>query len=325
MEQILPRAEQKALEHQVLSQDHATALEAFCAATEAREKRTDEAFVVHVTCMDERDTFASEAAGEPLGAAELYASAGGKVTPEKLLELYGAQMTEARDAGKEIVIHLMPHKCKHIHSGCAAFKTDEAAQKAYFSELVTSLKSRPEFADAKVIAEFYETDDHGVEPIAGDAPLESSRLMIANLQAKGRADESKAGEWDEAHAGNRIYVGDRPRAWTTRRNRAYHLHSGMDRQELIDGIALAIKVIKSHSHVQTDRVPIVIQNDRHVGGVAALPDDVNELIGLLNASPNLSEEALKVKVDELELISTETNPESWKGNEIEQTEVKQAA
>lgn len=321
------RIEQKEQQIDVLRRDHERALEEFFSSKEERESRKGEAFQIHVTCMDERDTFASEATGEPLGSMELFASPGGKVTPEKLVELYGKQLAEARAAGKELAVYLMPHTCgADNHAGCAAFKTDEKAQEAYFSQLADGLRARPEFAGTKIVTAFYDTDSHEMRPFHGSMVSKQADDAAVRLRSeKGEGKEEAKGDWDRAHAGNRIYVGDLPRAWTARRNAAYHLHSGMDRQELVDGIALAVKVIKVHSHVDLASTPIVIQLDAALGSRDAFAMSDEDILMTLNASPNLADAALKVHPEEVMIIRTQTNPETWEGTILGQETMQQAA
>lgn len=318
--------EQKQEQLALLMRDHAVAVEAFQTAAEAREKRLKEAFQVHATCMDERDTFASEATGEPLGSMELFASPGGKVSSETLVRLYAKQIAEARTQGKELNLWLMPHTCgADGHSGCAAFKTDEKAQIDYFSKLADELRSMPAFADVNIRTAFYDTDTHALSAFHGTELPVSSPAVAKILQTeKGKASVEAKGDWDRAHSGNRIYIGNAPRAWTARRNAAYHLSPGMEREELLDGIALAVKVIKSHSHVDLSATPIVIQLDQDQTGNGLEMSDA-DLVARLNASANLSDPNQKIALDEIMIVRTQTNQETWEGDIASQSERLPAA
>ncbi|MCC7357823.1 hypothetical protein IT408_04985 [Candidatus Uhrbacteria bacterium] len=316
------RFEQKDGALQQLQEDHRVALKAFHEVTSQREARRAVAFQIHVSCMDERDTFACEATGEPVGAMELFASPGGEITKDrkgesgaqKLIDLYGKDIAEARAAGKEISISMMPHICgADGHFGCAAFANDMAAQEAYFSELVEAIVARPEFEGVKILTAFYDTDTHALKPFHGsELQADAKESGIALLERRGGGMADGKGEKDRAHAGNRIYVGDLPRAWIVRRNSAYQLHSGLDEEALLDGIALAVKVIQTHSHVNTAAQPIVIQVDRHVGEefIEILRDPI-ELWNTLKRNSLLKD----VEVDEegIMIVYTETDPKSWEG------------
>lgn len=305
------RESQKEDAYEILEEDQEEALHAFEAAREAREKRRAEAFQVHVTCMDERDTFSSEATGEPLGSMELFASPGGALSADRdpkngadrFLAIYGDGLRKAKEEGKERVVWLMPHSCSgDTHSGCAAFKTDENAQRDYFRAVASELASRPELEGATIHAAMYDTDTHELSSFLEEELPPQTKDAASRLQIqKGIVGDSKAPEHDRAHAGNRIYVGTRPRAWTAERNHAYHLSPTMEHDELLDGMALAVKVIKMHSHVDTDAVPIVIQLDK-TSDAPSLPLSDEELLSRLNLTP-----------DEALIIRSETDTETWKG------------
>lgn len=324
MTQSESREAQKEQALRVLEADHNVALNAFESTAAEREKRRSEAFQVHVTCMDERDTFASEATGEPLGAMELFASPGGRIAPETFVRLYGQGIAEAKKAGKEITVHLMPHTCSgDAHAGRAAFKTDEKAQIDYFTKLADELRGRPELEGAKILTSFYETDTHELVPFGGSvvppAAAEAADVLREEHGVSGKGGE---GESDRQHAGSRVYVGDLPRAWTARRNAAYHLHPGMEREELFEGIAFAIKVMKAHSHADLAKMPIVIQLDAHPGEQGIGMTDAG-LLKRLNASPLLK--GIEVKANDVLVVRTETDPETWEGNIVTESEPSKMA
>ncbi len=319
------REAQKERELQLLEHDHEKAVAEFASQREAREARKAKAFGVVVGCMDERNTFQNEATGEPLGAVESFSSPGGRVTAETLIRLYSPQIEEARKAGKEINLYLLPHKCSGDgHAGCAAFKNDNQALTEYFSGLTADLKSRPEFAGVNFVTAFYDTDDHGLEPI-GDSKIPTAADYAKNrlVESVGISDADSSGPKDRVHAGNRIYVGELPRAWSATRNAAYHLHPGMPAEELLEGVALAVRVIKTHSHVKLREKPVVIQLDVPVGDEAPVPMTDGELLKRLNASPLLK--GIELTADELLVVRTETDKESWQGRVSGQEEMKQAA
>lgn len=319
------RKEQKERELQLLEQEHEKALGEFASQREAREARKAKAFGVVVGCMDERNTFQSEATGEPLGAVESFSSPGGVIEPETFIKLYGEKIEEARKTGKEINVYLLPHKCSGDgHAGCAAFKNDEKALTAYFSKLAAELKSRPELAGVNFVTAFYDTDDHSLEPI-GDSGIPAAADYAHNrlVESVGVASAEGRGPKDRIHAGNRIYVGELPRAWSATRNAAYHLHPGMPAEELVSGIALAVRVIKTHSHVKLHDKPVVIQFDSPVGSEAPVPMADAELLERLNASPLLK--GIELTADELLVVRTETDKESWQRKVAGQEEIKQAA
>ncbi|MBI5654083.1 hypothetical protein HZC53_00285 [Candidatus Uhrbacteria bacterium] len=308
------REAQKERELQLLEQDRTKAVAEFASQREAREARRAKAFGVVVGCMDERNTFQNEATGEPLGAVESFSSPGGRVTAETLLKLYGPQIEEARKSGKEINIYLFPHKCSGDgHAGCAAFKNDEAALTEYFSNLATDLKSRPEFAGANFVTAFYDTDDHGLEPI-GDSIIPAAADYARNrlVESVGISKADGVGPKDRVHSGNRIYVGELPRAWSATRNAAYNLHPGMPVEELLEGVALAVRVIKTHSHVKLREKPVVIQLDSPVGSEDPIQMTDEKILERLNASPLLK--GIELTADELLVVRSETDKESWQGS-----------
>ncbi len=324
-EALLPRAEQKQHALEGLDQDHAAAIAAYEAQKEAREARRAEAFGIHVTCMDERDTFAGEATGEPLGALELFATPGGRTTPDELLKAYGSQLEAARKAGKELTIWLMPHHCAaDSHAGCAAFAADEAAQTEYFTKLSDDLRSRPEFDGVNILTAFYDTDAHALKPFHGTELPERAVHAAGPLagQTGVSSAEGKA-ELDRSHAGTRVYVGDRPRAWVARRNVTYHLSPEMESDALLEGIALAVKVMKTHAHADLSRTPIVIQIDRHPGTEDVIGMADADLLERLNVSPLLK--GIELTPDEMLVVRTETDPATWQGQRLEGEEIAEAA
>jgi len=171
---------------------------------------------------------------------------------------------------------------------------------------------------------FYDTDSHALQPFHGaEVPKEAVYAGNRLREQVGVATEGGKNAADRAHSGNRIYVGDLPRAWTARRNAAYHLHSGMEAEELLEGIALAVRVIKTHSHVDVLRQPIVVQVDRHPGDSAAVGLRDEDILRRLNASPYL--EGIALTPEELLVIRTETDPATWKGQEEVLASEKMAA
>lgn len=311
-------------EIEILKQDHEVALREYNEAETKRNERKAQAYGIHVTCMDERDTFSSDATGEPLGFLDLFASPGGCLTqdrdPDKgakaLLGLYGQKILDAKAAGKKIVIYLIPHSCAaDNHAGCAAFKSNEEAERIYFAELALSLELLPELSGAEIFTCMYDTDSHQLVPFGGsETPALAEQAADRLRNERGLAGADGAGDWDRFHAGNRIYVGDLPRAWTPRRNAAYHLHNKMNQQELIDGIALACKIIKTHSHVNLDEKNIAIQLDLHPEEQSILSYSNQELIEKLNSSLNLKDLALDPA--KVIIIRTQTDPNTWQGEII---------
>jgi len=311
-------------ETEVLQKDHEVALKEYKEAETKRNERKAQAYGLHVTCMDERDTFSSDATGEPLGFLDLFASPGGCLTqnrdPDKgtrtLLDLYGQKILDAKTAGKKTVIYLIPHSCAaDSHAGCAAFKSNEEAERIYFAELALSLELLPELSGTEIFTCMYDTDSHQLTPFGGSEVPEFAEQAAERLKnEKGIASADKTGDWDRLHSGNRIYVGDLPRAWTPRRNVAYHLYNKMDQQELINGIALACKIIKTHSQVNLDEKNIVIQLDSHTGEQPALPFSNQELIEMLNGSLNLK--GYELDPEKIIIIRTQTDPNTWEGDII---------
>ncbi|MEO5927582.1 MAG: hypothetical protein ABIO72_02665 [Patescibacteria group bacterium] len=295
-----------------LASDHEGAFKEFEAAKDAREKRRAEVFQVHVACMDERNTFASEATGEPLGSMELFASVDGalsadhdpKTGADAFLKMYGDGFRKAKEEGKERVVWLMPHSCSgDSDAGCAGFATDEDAQRAYFRSLASELASRPELEGAKIHAAMYDTDTNELASFDGQELPLATKDAVSRLQiTKGIVGDSEEPEHDQAHAGNRLYVGTMPRVWTAERNHAYHLSSLIERDELLSGITLAVNAIKTHSHVDTNKVPIVIQLDRS-NEQPGLEISNEELLTRLNLQP-----------DEAMVVRSQTDPERGEGH-----------
>ncbi|MDF1497598.1 MAG: hypothetical protein P1P90_06135 [Patescibacteria group bacterium] len=316
-------AELKQKELLILQKDHLQALKEFLESAEAREERMSKSFGVHVTCMDERDRFAVDATGEPNGAVELFASPGGCFTQDrdavngakKFMEIYGKDIEKAKKDGKEIVIYLMPHTCFADNcAGCAAFNSDEEAEYQHFSDLADELKKIPELADANIHTDMYDTDTHEVVPFHGHVHDEVHTKAADYLQSeKGIATNAEVDEWDRFHAGYRIYVGSRPLAWTPRRNVAYHLHDEMDAEELLEGIALAIKIIKTHSHANLEEHPMVIQIDHVFGKTSVIDLDDDALINRMNESKLLKDAGIEIAKDDVLIVRTETDPETWEG------------
>jgi hypothetical protein len=271
--------------------------------------------------MDERDTFASEATGEPLGSMELFASPGGVMTVDRdprsgaevFFRLYGEQFQKAKEEGKERVIWLMPHTCSaDSHAGCAAFKMDEVAQKTYFTALAAELEKNPVFEGAEIRSAFYDTDTHQVSVFHGPEASPNVESAVLRLQRSvGVASSERRGALDQAHSGNRIYVGRYPRAWSAERNTEYALSSQMKQEELLQGIALAIKVIKTHSHVNTAEVPIVIQLDQTKNGEILFDTG---LLQALNGSELLKGANIVLAPAEVLIVETKTDSETWNGS-----------
>ncbi len=315
--------EKKQKELLILQKDHLQALKEFLEAQSEREERMEKAFIVHVTCMDERDRFAIDATGEPYGSAEMFASPGGCFTQDrdakhgagKFIEIYGKDIERAKKEGKEIVIYLMPHTCFADNcAGCAAFGGDEEAEYAYFSALADELKKLPELDGAIIHTDMYDTDTHEVVPFNGHEHNKEHAAAADYLQSeKGIATNAEVDEWDRFHAGYRIYVGSRPLAWTPRRNVAYHLHDGMEKQELIDGVALAVKIIKTHSHADLDEHMIVLQIDHVFGKDAAIDASDDEIIRKLNHTKILKDANIELSDGDIFIIRTETDPNNWDG------------
>jgi hypothetical protein len=307
----------------ILQKDHLQALKEFLESAEAREERLGKAYSIHVTCMDERDRFAVDATGEPNGAVELFASPGGCITQDrdvvngskKFWEIYGKEIERAKKDGKEIVIYLMPHTCFADNcAGCAAFNSDEEAEYQYFSNLADELKKIPELDGATIHTDMYDTDTHEVVPFHGHVHDTIHGVAADYLQReKGIATNAEVDEWDRFHAGYRIYVGSRPLAWTPRRNVAYHLHDEIDAEELMEGIALAVKIIKTHSHADLEEHPIVIQIDYVFGKTSVIDLDDESLIKRLNESKLLKDASLELSKDGVLIVRTETDPQTWEG------------
>ncbi|MFZ6015607.1 MAG: hypothetical protein ACOYUZ_04625 [Patescibacteria group bacterium] len=307
----------------ILAKDRAQAQKEYLQAGIEREERQRQALIIHVTCMDERDRFAVDATGEPYGAVEMFASPGGCFTQDrdavngakKFLEIYGKQIEAAKKDGKQIVIYLMPHTCfADNHAGCAAFAGDEEAEYAYFSSLADELKKLPELVEAVIHTHMYDTDTHELVPFHGDAMQDAYHKATDYLQReKGMASNAEEDEWDRFHAGYRVYIGGLPLAWTPRRNVAYHLHDKMEKEELLEGIALAVKIIKTHSHADEDVHPVVIQIDHAFGREPAIDLDDQALVDRLNASKLLIDANVKISLDDVLIVRTQTDPESWDG------------
>jgi hypothetical protein len=318
--------ETKQKELLILQKDHLLSLKEFLESAEDREERTENAFIVHVSCMDERNRFAIDATGEPYGSAEMFASPGGCFTQDrdavngakKFLDIYGKQIEQAKKEGKEIVIYLMPHTCFADNcAGCAAFDNDVEAEYDYFSNLTDELKKNPELQGAIIHTDMYDTDTHEVVPFNGHIHDEAHGLAAEYLQSEnGIATNAEVDEWDRFHAGYRIYVGSRPLAWTPRRNVAYHLHDEMEKEEILEGIALAVKIIKTHSHADLEEHPIVIQIDHVFGKEEAVDLSNDELIKRLNESPLLKDTNIEITIDDVFIIRTETDPVTWEGQPI---------
>nr|MBD3281850.1 hypothetical protein [Candidatus Uhrbacteria bacterium] len=318
--------EKKQKELLILQKDHLQALKEFLETQSEREERMEKAFIIHVTCMDERDRFAVDATGEPYGSAEMFASAGGCLTQdrdakhgaEKFVEIYGEQIRQAEKDGKEIVVYLMPHTCFADNcAGCAAFSGDEEAEYVYFSALADELKKLPELSDAKIHTDMYDTDTHEVVPFHGHDHDEAHARAADYLQSeKGMATNAEVDEWDRFHAGYRIYVGGKPLAWTPRRNVAYHLHGGIGEKELIDGIALAMKIIKTHSHADLEEHVPVLQIDHVFGDDPVLDMDNEKLLAKLNESKQLKDAGIELVEDDIFIVRTETDPKTWEGGPV---------
>lgn len=316
-------SEKKQKELLILQKDHLQALKEFLETQSEREERMEEALIIHVTCMDERNRFAVDATGEPYGAAQMFASAGGCITQDrdvvngakKFLEIYGKDIEQAKKEGKEIVVYLMPHTCFADNcAGCAAFGGDEEAEYVYFSALADELKKLPELADATLHTDMYDTDTHEVVPFHGHEHNEAHARAADYLQSeKGIATNAEVDEWDRFHAGYRVYVGSRPLAWTPGRNVAYHLHDGIDEAELIDGIALALKIIRTHSHADLKEHLPVLQIDHVFGSEPVLDTSNEELIGKLNATKHLKEAGIELTEHDIFIVRTETDPNTWEG------------
>ncbi len=310
----------------ILEKDHMLALKEYLETAEEREARIEKALIIHVTCMDERDRFAIDATGEPYGSAEMFASPGGCFTQDrdpvngakKFLEIYSKKIEQAKKDGREVVVYLMPHTCfADNHAGCAAFAADEEAEYNHFSALADELAKLPEMEGVVIHTDMYDTDTHELVPFHGDAMLPAYNQAADYLQQeKGIATNAEVDEWDRFHAGYRIYVGNVPLAWTPRRNVAYHLHNKMDKEELLEGIALAVKIIKTHSHADLEEHVMVLQLDHAYGDDTDINMSDEELIGRLNESSKLKEAGVELTANDILIVRTETDPATWEGQVI---------
>ena len=322
----MSREEQKQQELELLQQGQKESQIKFESTSAEREARQEKVCSFHVTCMDERDRFAPDATGEPFGSMNLFASPGGCITQDrdatngakKFLEIYGDEIRDANANGKKIIIDLMPHTCfKDNHAGCAAFGGDEEAEYAYFTALKDALLKLPELEKAEIRTTMYDTDTHDLIGFAGFEVDEKSHEVSAKIRRdEGEASNEYEDEWDRFHSGYRVYVGSLPHAWCPNRNLAYHLHEKMDYEELLEGIALAAKIILTHSHVPIEEKPIVIQIDRLFGYDPAIQLEDDELLARLNKSPLLKDAGIELKDEDVLIVRTQTDPDSWQGEII---------
>ena len=299
------------------------AQKSFIEQKEARDARKKEAFMIHVTCMDERDRFAPTVTGEPCGSIELYASPGGCFTQDRdplrgaqeLINIYEKDIKQAQEENKEVIIYLMPHTSYADNkAGCAAFKSDEDAEIKYFSDLADELKKIPLTQSATIYTVMYDTDDHHLVSFHDSKlPPKYENVLEKVRETAGISDEGKKDDLDRFHGGYRVYIGQLYHAWNPRRNVSYFLHDKMDKEELLEGIALALNIIKTHSHANLEEVPMTIQIDRLIGEEDKLKMTNEELINRLNESPLIKDAGLNITAEELLIVRSETNPETWEG------------
>ncbi|GEM_PF-2015518 len=310
----------------ILKKDHMLALKEFLETQTERKARMEEALIIHVTCMDERNRFAVDATGEPYGSVELFASPGGCFTQDKdpvngakkFLEIYGKKIEQAKKDGRKVIVYLMPHTCfADNYAGCSIFMNNEEATYSYFSALADELKKLSEMDEVIIHTSMYDTDTHELVPFHGDTMLTAFNQATDYLQReKGMASNAEIDEWDRFNAGYRIYIGSSPLAWNPRRNVAYYLHNKITKEELLKSIALAIKIIKIHSHADLDEHVVVLHLDYVYGDDVDLNMDDIQLIDRLNQSIELKEANIELSKDNLLIVRTETNPNTWEGQII---------
>ncbi len=275
------------------------------AQAEQIAERQAKRLTILVTCMDERDFNAEEGFGLLPGEAEVFASGGGKIGAEDFKRLYGAAMEAAAKAGKEIEVYFAPHECSDGgHLGCAAFKNDTEAQKAFFSGLKEEvLRMRPE-VKAHVLA--YDTSTSHLRRVDADANDPTLEPMM-------NANEQGGQRWEDAqHAGYGVYVGDAYRAWVENRN-AYFRLAAMD-AALAGDAGIAVTVMEHHSDVDLSDKPIIFHVDypkyEDAERTVAAETNINGQIETFLATPRAKE---LLESGDLKIVRTSTDMKTWKG------------
>lgn len=259
-----------------------------------------------VTCMDERNTHVDEALGIAPGAAELFASGGGKIDLPAFDAAYGRRIAAAEAAGKTVSIFLVPHECSHDPNlGCAAFANDTEAQRAFFTDLKKALKER--YANVAVHVLALCTTKHTVRQIDTDAHDDGLHAALA-----ANADFGMTAE-DVAHAGHGIYIGDAYRAWVPKRNTYFNLSAF--NPALAGNVGIALTVMEHHSEVDLATTPVIVHVDypryADAGRTDAARANIDKALAELGANP-----AFKGRLDagELKIVRTETDVATWEGS-----------
>ncbi len=275
------------------------------AEAEARTERRYERLTIISTCMDERAFGVEEAYGLLPGEAEVYASGGGKIDAGKFGQLYGKMIEGALQERKTVEVYLTPHECREgAHLGCAAFKNDTEAQKAFFGELKLSLEAGYPGINVHVLAIDTSTDHlRRVDVHPQDEALEP----MLEVNEKNGVEYGDAG-----HAGYGIYVGDAYRAWVPERN-AYFRLSAMN-PDIAGNADIALTVMGAHSNVDLSEKPIILQIDYPIYEDAARTEAARRNIDA-QLQAFLAGEAAKEKLaaGDLRVVKTETDMRSWNG------------
>ena len=264
---------------------------------------------IAVTCMDERNALFENALQLLPGEAEIYGSAGGRITAETFNDLFGETVNNAARARRQAAIYLVTHESVgHPELGCAAFENDVAAQVAYFTALRQELLKR--YPLAFVHALMFDTATGRIAAVQLDE--RDDRLAAIISGEYNLLDHPPA---ELAHAGYGIYVGNAYRAWVNRDNAYFRLSAR--NPNLDQDIRVALKVMTHHSTVDLSSKPIVLHLDYPIYPDAQMTGkcrrNMEEKAEGLLKDPALH--ALK-ELGQLKVMRTETEMESWRGMDV---------
>ena len=259
-----------------------------------------------VTCMDERCGLVENPLDLLPSEAIVMASAGGRISGEDFERLYGEKIRHSIQARRQAAVHLITHECVgHPDRGCAAFRGDVTAQKAYFAALQADLRER--YPEAYVHTLMQDTGTNRLTAI--DADRRDDHLSRVLTGERNLLETPAA---DLGHAGYGLYVGDAYRAWVREANRFLRL-SALD-PNLPDDLRLGITVLTEHSSADFSLRPLVIQVDNPIYPEAKLSGACRRNIEAAMAEISAEPDVRKMISDgRIRVIKTETEMGSQRG------------
>jgi hypothetical protein len=225
----------------------------FRGSTKRIEERLSKRHPFITVCMDERTFNTEEALGLLPGEGYVFGSGGARLSSEDFSYLYADDLKQAADRGAVPVVYLITHLCgAGKEFGCAAFKTDVDAQRAYFEPLQKEYKSaHPEFM---VHVLMHDTKTDRLEAIVRDENDAGLDEVLAGSYQSG-TDRIE----DFAHAAYGVYIGDAYRGWVDNYNEYFRLAA--DDPNLSSDLGIAFAVMMHHSTVDLETKPMILHVD----------------------------------------------------------------